>query len=447
MAPAPAVSRARLKRLGPSRRAQRRSEWENDTTGGLGSRSPVRRSSRTRSRATRGGEPADETHAWETDRRGRTANPPTPPAADGPVSRRPRRSLALWRLILSARYVVLGAIALATLLPQVGSQRLEVTLALIFVALPYNARLRLPAAAHRRAVPDARLQRPGPRRRLPGPRAEPARRRAAVHVGDQRHRRRRLRSPDRGPGVHRRRSSASASVAGDPAHLRRDRTAHRLRRRSPPSRSRRRRASPSASASCAGATPSSWAASTPSCGSSSPRARRRSTSTRRRPTSSGYPASDWREPGMWGRVVHPDDQRALRRAYRDAIRKGESRELEYRMIAADGRVVHVHDRMRVETDSIGRSRPRPGRHARHHRDQAGPGQGQPVREPRRRHQAGAVRVRPRGRRRRRLAAGARHQPRGRPPRRHRPRARRRASSSSTSSTCPTATCCSATSAT
>src|SRR5688572_18352220 len=51
----------------------------------------------------------------------------------------PEEQLALWRLILSARYIVLGVIALATLLPQGGARRIEVTLALIFIALPYNA--------------------------------------------------------------------------------------------------------------------------------------------------------------------------------------------------------------------------------------------------------------------------------------------------------------------
>jgi diguanylate cyclase (GGDEF)-like protein/PAS domain S-box-containing protein len=68
----------------------------------------------------------------------------------------------------------------------------------------------------------------------------------------------------------------------------------------------------------------------------------------------GYPVAAWREPGFWGRTVHPDDRFEAAKAYRDAIRKGEHRELEYRMVAADGRVVHVHDRMRVETDTDGR---------------------------------------------------------------------------------------------
>ncbi|MEZ5143594.1 MAG: EAL domain-containing protein [Acidimicrobiales bacterium] len=68
----------------------------------------------------------------------------------------------------------------------------------------------------------------------------------------------------------------------------------------------------------------------------------------------GYPAADWRTPGFWRAHVHPDDVDEAARAYRDAIRRGRSAELEYRMLAADGRVVHMHDRMRVETDSLGR---------------------------------------------------------------------------------------------
>ncbi len=68
----------------------------------------------------------------------------------------------------------------------------------------------------------------------------------------------------------------------------------------------------------------------------------------------GYPVEAWREPGFWGRTVHPDDRFEAAKSYRDAIRRGEHRELEYRMVAADGRVVHIHDRMRVETDGDGR---------------------------------------------------------------------------------------------
>ncbi len=68
----------------------------------------------------------------------------------------------------------------------------------------------------------------------------------------------------------------------------------------------------------------------------------------------GYPAADWAQPGMWSRVVHPDDRLEVRRLYREAIRRAESRELEYRMITADGRTLWVQDRMRIEIDANGR---------------------------------------------------------------------------------------------
>jgi diguanylate cyclase (GGDEF)-like protein/PAS domain S-box-containing protein len=68
----------------------------------------------------------------------------------------------------------------------------------------------------------------------------------------------------------------------------------------------------------------------------------------------GHPPEMWSEPGFWGRTVHPDDRAAASKIYRDAIRRGENAELEYRMIANDGRAVWVQDRMRVEVDNDGR---------------------------------------------------------------------------------------------
>ncbi|HEY5154327.1 MAG TPA: diguanylate cyclase, partial [Acidimicrobiales bacterium] len=67
----------------------------------------------------------------------------------------------------------------------------------------------------------------------------------------------------------------------------------------------------------------------------------------------GYPAAAWREPGFWAAHVHPADLDWVRRRYRDAVKAGRTTEVEYRMIAADSRVVHVHDRMRVEIDAGG----------------------------------------------------------------------------------------------
>ncbi len=68
----------------------------------------------------------------------------------------------------------------------------------------------------------------------------------------------------------------------------------------------------------------------------------------------GHAPAVWQQPGFWGRTVHPDDRQWAAKVYRDAIRRGENAELEYRMIASDGRVVWVHDQMRVEVDADGR---------------------------------------------------------------------------------------------
>jgi diguanylate cyclase (GGDEF)-like protein/PAS domain S-box-containing protein len=67
----------------------------------------------------------------------------------------------------------------------------------------------------------------------------------------------------------------------------------------------------------------------------------------------GYPACAWREPGFWAAHVHPADVDWVRERYRQAVKAGLNTEAEYRFTAADGRVVHLHDRMRVETDTLG----------------------------------------------------------------------------------------------
>ncbi len=69
----------------------------------------------------------------------------------------------------------------------------------------------------------------------------------------------------------------------------------------------------------------------------------------------GYPASAWREPGFWADHVHPADVEWVRQRYRRAVKAGANTEVEYRFIAADGRVVHLHDRMRIETDGAGKA--------------------------------------------------------------------------------------------
>ncbi|GAA2697906.1 anti-anti-sigma factor [Actinosynnema pretiosum] len=65
----------------------------------------------------------------------------------------------------------------------------------------------------------------------------------------------------------------------------------------------------------------------------------------------GHPVGRWLgEPGFWDSVVHPDDRDAL--AARDVDGLADY-ELDYRAIAADGRVVWLHDLVRVARDERG----------------------------------------------------------------------------------------------
>ena len=58
----------------------------------------------------------------------------------------------------------------------------------------------------------------------------------------------------------------------------------------------------------------------------------------------GYPVQRWyQEPDFWVRHVHPDDQRWASEYCRAAAEQGLPHEFEYRMIAADGRVVWLRD--------------------------------------------------------------------------------------------------------
>ena len=70
----------------------------------------------------------------------------------------------------------------------------------------------------------------------------------------------------------------------------------------------------------------------------------------------GYPTLAWSRPGFWADHVHPDDQDWVRARYEGAVKSGTNIELEYRFIAADGRVVHLHDRVRIEVGSNGEVR-------------------------------------------------------------------------------------------
>ena len=57
----------------------------------------------------------------------------------------------------------------------------------------------------------------------------------------------------------------------------------------------------------------------------------------------GFPVSDWLEPNFFLTCLHPGDHdRVLAEVERTHLR-GENFRMEYRLIAADGRIVWVHD--------------------------------------------------------------------------------------------------------
>jgi two-component system cell cycle sensor histidine kinase/response regulator CckA len=67
----------------------------------------------------------------------------------------------------------------------------------------------------------------------------------------------------------------------------------------------------------------------------------------------GYPVIEWLEPDFWVNHLHPDDRDAIASECVAAIRKGQDHELEYRMVAADGRTVWFRDLVRMPRGSDG----------------------------------------------------------------------------------------------
>jgi PAS domain S-box-containing protein len=64
----------------------------------------------------------------------------------------------------------------------------------------------------------------------------------------------------------------------------------------------------------------------------------------------GYPLERWFEgPGFWPDHMHPDDRDWAVRFCIDATARGEDHQFEYRMIAADGRVVWLNDIVSLDT--------------------------------------------------------------------------------------------------
>jgi PAS domain S-box-containing protein len=71
----------------------------------------------------------------------------------------------------------------------------------------------------------------------------------------------------------------------------------------------------------------------------------------------GYPTRTWlEEPDFWARHTHPEDVERCASLYRLASDRGEDHELEYRMIAADGRIVWLRDIVSVCKSEDGRTR-------------------------------------------------------------------------------------------
>jgi two-component system cell cycle sensor histidine kinase/response regulator CckA len=68
----------------------------------------------------------------------------------------------------------------------------------------------------------------------------------------------------------------------------------------------------------------------------------------------GYPAEQWvAEPDFWRAHTHPDDIERASLTCRDATRDGRHHEFEYRMLAADGRVVWLRDIVTVAAGADG----------------------------------------------------------------------------------------------
>lgn len=63
----------------------------------------------------------------------------------------------------------------------------------------------------------------------------------------------------------------------------------------------------------------------------------------------GYPVRQWlEEPDFWQQHLHPDDRETVVAICRSATAAGQDHDLEYRMLAADGRIVWLRDIVNVE---------------------------------------------------------------------------------------------------
>lgn len=70
----------------------------------------------------------------------------------------------------------------------------------------------------------------------------------------------------------------------------------------------------------------------------------------------GYPIDRWLEPHFWRDHTHPEDADWCSAFCLDSARRGQDHEFEYRMIAADGSVVWLHDIVSVKSEPDGNVR-------------------------------------------------------------------------------------------
>jgi len=61
----------------------------------------------------------------------------------------------------------------------------------------------------------------------------------------------------------------------------------------------------------------------------------------------GYPVENWYEDDFWPSHLHPEDKNQAIHTCASASARGENHQFEYRMIAADGRVVWIHDDVQI----------------------------------------------------------------------------------------------------
>ncbi|HEU4391479.1 MAG TPA: PAS domain S-box protein, partial [Blastocatellia bacterium] len=70
----------------------------------------------------------------------------------------------------------------------------------------------------------------------------------------------------------------------------------------------------------------------------------------------GYPIQRWlREPELWQGIIHEEDRDRAVELLRTAAEEGLDHEFEYRVIAADGRIIWLHDKVYVVCDKQGRA--------------------------------------------------------------------------------------------